>query len=638
MKARYSRWDDSQDPFGDEIEVGEIVDGMADDLLSGGDGLAALRRLQARGIPRRLKGLDDLRRRLARERKHLTEDLDLSGPLEHVRQELEEIVGLERDALDARDDAAFRHALLDALPSNPARALEELMDYRFASAPAQQRFDALVEEVRREILDSFFRNLTAGMQSLDDEALARLKDMLADLNDMIAARDRGDEYDFKGFMERHGEFFPENPSNLDELLQGMAQRMAAMSRLLASMSPERRAQLAELARSVLDDLDLAFQVDRLQGALREAMPQLPWDEGVEGYGDEVLPASAIVDALERSGELEDLDKQLAGDYPGATLDDVDVDALKRNLGDDAVKDLERLREIERALERAGVLKVERGRMELTAKGARLIGERSLTRMLERIRREPTHRARGGAAEPTGATKPWTFGATEPISVERTVGNAVIRSGSARRVRLAAEDFELVETETRPRTATALLLDLSFSMPLRGHWVPAKRMALALHALIEGKYREDSLHLIGFSDYARGMNARDLAAAGWEEVHGTNMEHAFMLARRLLADDPRPIKQAIMVTDGEPTAHLEDGYAVFNWPPVEETIEATLKEALRLARSGIALNVFMLEDAPGLKRFMDRLTRLTGGKVFLETSSEIETSVMRRFLLGRRRAS
>jgi uncharacterized protein with von Willebrand factor type A (vWA) domain len=367
--------------------------------------------------------------------------------------------------------------------------------------------------------------------------------------------------------------------------------------------------------------------------------------------------SEAVDAIERVSEMEELEHTMSGDYAGATLEDIDEDQLRRSLDDEAVADLQWLKKIERALEEAGVVNRTKGRLELTARGARMIGERSLTRVLDRIRREPSHRARGGQAEPTGQTKPWTFGDSDPLSVERTVYNsvlrsaqarpaailrsaqalpAVLRSGPGRVVNLSPDDFEVVETESRPRTATALLLDLSFSMPLRGHWIPAKRMALALHALIVGKYPQDSLYLIGFSDYARRMEASDLASVGWEDVHGTNMEHAFMLAGRVLAEDPRSIKQVIMVTDGEPTAHLDDGYALFNWPPIPETIEKTLRQAMRLARSNISINVFMLDTSPGLEEFMARLSSITGGEIFKADSAEIGQTVIGSYLRERRR--
>jgi uncharacterized protein with von Willebrand factor type A (vWA) domain len=167
-------------------------------------------------------------------------------------------------------------------------------------------------------------------------------------------------------------------------------------------------------------------------------------------------------------------------------------------------------------------------------------------------------------------------------------------------------------------------------------VHAKKMALALHALIEGRYPHDTLYMIGFSDYARRMEPQDLTAAGWERVYGTNMQHAFHLAGRLLAQHPRASRQVIMVTDGEPTAHLEGDEAFFSWPPVPRTIQLTLAEAVRLSRSGVTMNVFMLEDSPGLIRFMERLAELTAGRVFLMDDREIGEFIVRDYV--RRRAT
>ena len=638
-RSRFSRWDGSQHPLDDEVDVAEVLEEMSDELLSGYGGRWSLRELQRRGMQGR-SGLDSMLGRLRRARREMAERTNLSGPLQEIRNELDNILGLERQMLNEKpgDDADFKRMQLDALPKHPAGALRELENYDFSSGEAKARYDALMDKLRQEVLNSYFKSLMGSMQNVTPEDVARIKDMMAELNEMIAARNRGDEPDFNGFMERYGDMFPENPQNLDELLEILAKRMAAMSRLLASMTPQQRAELQALAESVLGDLDLAWEMDQLNQSLRELMPNLPWDEVSPNFGEQEMPMSQAVDAIERVSEMEELETTMSGDYAGATLEDIDEDQVRRALDDEAVRDLQWLKQIERALEEAGVVNRVKGKLELTARGARMIGERSLTRVLDRIRREPSHRARGGQAEPTGQTRPWTFGDSDPISVERTVYNSVLRSGPGRAVKLAAEDFEVVETESRPRTATALLLDLSFSMPLRGHWVPAKRMALALHALIHGKYPQDSLYLIGFSDYARRMEASDLASAGWEEVHGTNMEHAFMLASRVLAQDPRSIKQVIMVTDGEPTAHLEEGYAMFNWPPVPTTIEKTLRQAMRLARSNISINVFMLDTSPGLEAFMARLSSITGGQIFRADSAEISQTVIGSFMRERRRAS
>jgi len=596
---------------------------MSEDVLSGQGMDRSLSRLLRQGLHGRFTGLDALRNRLRQARRREQERLNLEGPLQEVQQRLNDILETERRTLsfDSSDDAPMREAELDALPADPAGQIKELKDYRFRDQEAQRGFDELLSWLQDQVLGSYFRTMARGLRGVDGADRERLTQMLSDLNDLVDARRRGEDTQeaFERFLQRYGDFFPEHPRTLDELLEQMARRMAALSRFMASLSLEQRAELEALARSVLEDLDLAFQVDRLAGALSDLFPDLAWDEPALAGGDQEMSMQATVDALERVSDYEELDRPLRANYAGAALEDIDEERLRRTLGDQAVLDVRRLKDVERALERAGLVTRVAGRLEVTPRGARKLGERALVRLFEQLRRdrEGAHDARdpGGLAEPTGQTRPWRFGETGAIAVQRTVFNAIVRSGPSPRPRLAPEDFELVEAETRTEAATALLLDLSFSMPLRGHWVPAKRMALALHARIEGRYPHDRLYLIGFSDYARTMRPEDLTAAGFERVYGTNMQHAFNLAGRLLADHPRATKQVIMVTDGEPTAHLVDGVAEFNWPPVRATIEATLTEALRLAKHGVTINVFMLEDTPGLAGFMERLARLTNGRVF-----------------------
>ena len=644
MRTRYSRWDDSQDPFGPEVDAAEVLEELSDDMLSGAGIQGALSRLLRRGMQGRFGGLDALRARLREQRAREQDALNLQGPLEDLRERLEQIVERERTTLsfEAGDDARMREAFLDRLPPDVPGRIRELQDYRFVDPQAARDFEELMEHLREEVMGAYFRSMAQGMRSMSAEEIARFRDMLAELNGLIERRDRGEltQQDFDDFMSRYGDLFPGNPQTLDELLEQMARRMAALSRLLASMSAEQRDELRALAAQVLQDMDLAFEVDRLGANLSQLFPEMPWGEPTLAAGEDAMPFSAAVDAIERLHDYEDLDLAMRGDYPGASIDDVDEEALRRTLGEPAVRDLRALKRVERALEEAGLVSRREGRLEVTPRGARKLGERALVRVFEELRRdrEGTHDVRqlGGEAEPTGSTRPWRFGDMGQIAVQRTVFNAVLRGGTSRAVTLAPEDFELVEAEHRSEAATALLLDLSFSMPLRGHFVHAKKMALALHALIESRYPHDTLYLIGFSDYARRMQPQDLTAAGWERVYGTNMQHAFNLAGRLLAEHPRATRQVIMVTDGEPTAHLEGDEAFFSWPPVPETIRLTLAEAVRLSRAGVRLNVFMLEDSPGLIRFMERLAELTSGRVFLLDDRDIGAFVVRDYVSRRER--
>jgi uncharacterized protein with von Willebrand factor type A (vWA) domain len=637
VRFRYSRWDGSQDPFGPDVAASDVLEEMSEELLSGAGAQGALSSLMRRGISGRFSGTEAIRERLRRARMREQAALNLSGPLEDLARRLDEVLDRERTTLgfELGDDARLREAFLDSLAPDLPGKLRELSDYRFVDQGAQRGFDELMESLRQEVLGAYFRNMAEGLRGASAEDMQHFKDMLSELNGMIEARDRGEVFDFEGFMERYGDLFPDNPRSLEELLEGMARRMAAMSSLMASLSAEQRQELSELAQQALGDLDLAFEADRLSAHLSELFPGMGWGDPTLGGGDDAQPLSSTVDALERMHDYEDLDRSLRGEYAGASMDDVDEDALRRTLGEPAVQDLRRLKSIERALEEAGLVARHDGRLEVTPKGARKLGERALVKVFERLKRdrEAVHETRdaGGQAEPTGATRPWMFGDTGQIAVQRTVFNAVVRSGSSTSLRLVPEDFELVEAERRTETATALLLDLSFSMPLRGHFVHAKRMALALHALIEGRYPHDTLYLIGFSDFARRMEPQDLTTAGWERVYGTNMQHAFNLAGRLLAQHPRATRQVIMVTDGEPTAHLVGEHVEFQWPPVPETIRLTLAEAVRLARAGVTLNVFMLEDSPGLIRFMEKLARLTSGRIFLMEDEALGDFVVRDYV-------
>jgi uncharacterized protein with von Willebrand factor type A (vWA) domain len=640
MRSRYSKWDGSQDPFGPDVPAAELLEEMSEDLLSGAGAQGAMSGLLRRGMRGRFGGLDALRARLREARAREQAALNLQGPLEEIRERLGEIVERERSTLSfkAEEDARMREAVLDSLPPDVPGQIRELSDYRFVDPQAQREFDELMEHLKEQVLGAYFRNMAEGMRNLSPEQVQRFKDMLAELNQMMERRDRGEDHDFEGFMQRYGDMFPDNPRTLDELLENMARRMAALSRLMASLSAEQRAEVQALAQQVMADMDLAFEVDRLGANLSSMFPDMPWGDPALAAGEEAMPLSATVDAMERLHDYEDLDRAMRGDYAGASLEDVDEEALRRTLGEEAARDLRRLKQIERTLEQAGLVSRREGRLEVTPKGARKLGERALVRVFERLRRdrEGTHDARevGGLAEPTGSTRPWTFGDTGQIAVQRTVFNAVLRGGPGADVHLVPDDFELVDAEQRTEAATALLLDLSFSMPLRGHFVHAKRMALALHALIEGRYPHDRLYMIGFSDYARRMEPQDLTAAGWERVYGTNMQHAFNLAGRLLAQHPRATRQVIMVTDGEPTAHLEGEEVFFSWPPVPRTIQLTLTEALRLSRAGVTVNVFMLEDSPGLIRFMERLAKLTAGRVFLMDDREIGDFIVRDYVSRR----
>jgi len=658
VRVRYGSWSGTQDPFPAEVDADAVMDAIGEDLLNGMSPQEALERFLRRGQRGGFRGLDELRRRVAGARRRELERMGLEDRMREVAQRLAEIVERERTALhfSAADDAEARGAQLDDLPTDVASRLAALESHRWEDGRAEADFRELVDSLRREVAEATFGRMAGALGSMSPDDLERMHDLLAELNGLVAARERGEDTSeaFDAFKQRYGDLLPGDPSSLDELLEELARRMAAMSRLMASMSPDQREQLAQMAAGLLGQGGLSLQAEQLQRSLQGMFPGLGWDEGVPGAsptGSESGSISQAVDWVEHLQEMEDLGTALGQRYPGARLEDVDAEALRRTLGDEAVRDLRALQEVERALEEAGALRRNSGRLELTPRGVRRLGERSLARIYERAMTGQTgsHRtaAAGGEGELTGATRPWRFGDPFRLDVGRTIANGILRSAAAaperrggrhasvpRGVRLAPDDFELAEAEQRIRAATVLLLDMSFSMPLRGNWAPAKRMALALQSLVSSKFPEDRFYVVGFSDYARRLQPADLLVTGWERVYGTNMQHAFLLARRLLNAHPSADKQVIMVTDGEPTAHLEGNTPWFNWPPEPKTLRLTMAEAARLAKAGATLNVFLLDHDPGAAAFVERMVSAVGGRIFYPDLADLGSLVVRDFLSRR----
>ena len=643
-KNRYSRWDGTQNPLGPEMPLDEIISEFSEDLLEGYGAEGALRRMLERGIPGEFGGLRNLRQRLREIREAQERRGSMDDVFGDIRDKLERVKDIERTELAMRDDddARFKEVALDALPASPARQIQELQNYEFASEGAAREFSELLEELRSQMLERQFRSISEAMGGISEEDLGRIKDMIADLNQMLDQRRAGSgpsPEEFDEFMARHGEFFPENPQNLDELLEVLARRAAAFSRFMASLSPEQQRELMELSNSLMDDLDLQFEMDRLGQSLRALAPDLLWDRPTEMEGPPMGLGEGL-EAMEELSQLEQLEQALGQDYPGATLEDVDRETLTARLGEDAVRDLDKLRRLERALQEAGIVARSDGNLELTPRGVRKLGERALARVFEQISDDQpgSHEVAraGGDGDLIGSTRPWEFGDAFRLDLRKTVHNAVLRQGPTEgAVRLAPEDFEIAEAERRTAVATVLLLDMSRSMPLRGHWIHAKRMALALHSLISMQYPEDHLSIVGFSDYARVMQPTDLAAVDWEPVYGTNMEHAFNLAGRILSRHRGASKQVLLVTDGEPTAHLVGEEVFFQWPPVWETLDKTYREAMRLARSGVTMNIFMLEQEPGLLRFVDELAKLVNGRVFnLTSDAQLGEMIVRDYMKRR----
>jgi uncharacterized protein with von Willebrand factor type A (vWA) domain len=646
---RYGPYHDGPDPLEPPYDVRGAVDALGESVLDGSDTSSALRDLLRRGMSGH-QGLDDLLRRVRERQRELRDRGRLDGILEQARALLDTAVGQERAELfpDPADDARLREAELDALPQDTAQAIRQLADYDWRSAAARQTFEKLKDLLRREVLDSQFRGMKQTLQQPDPAAMQRVKDMMTALSAMLEADAQGthSQQDFDDFMEQYGDLFPESPRNLEELVDSLVRRMAAAQRLLNSLTDEQREELAGLMAQTLEDAGLAAEMSRLADALRTRRPDMDLDgwPGEQMTGQNPLGLSEATTALSELADLADLEDALRQDYPGARLDDIDEEAVRRALGRQAVDDMEALRQIERELERQGYLQRTDGKLELTPKAVRRLGETALRRVFADLPEggsgDHDQPDAGQAGEYTGSTRPWSFGDEQAIDTPTTVRNALLRGGLPEEdgpVRLSVNDFEVGETERRTAAAVCLLVDLSYSMALRGTWGVAKQTALALHALVRSKYPQDSIQVVGFSNYARELRETDLAGLGWDMVQGTNLHHALILAGRFLDRRPEQNPVVLVVTDGEPTAHLRrDGQSWFDWPPSPETLELTLAEVDKMTRRRATMNIFMLAEDVRLTTFVEEVARRNGGRVLRAMPENLGEYVVKDFLRSRRK--
>lgn len=670
--ARYSRWDGSQRL--PDLDADEILGAISDDVMAEGDLGEALRRLMERGWrsgdPTRpdMAGLQELMDRLARRREELRERYGLDDVLGDIRRELAEIVAderagverrLERAATDApdpataraaRDLAARRLGRLDGLPDDVGEQIRDLREYDFMEPSPRQRFEELVERLGKQILDQFVQGMSDAIRSMTPEDLAANREMVRDLNAMIREKLAGGEPDASEFLQRHGHFFP-GARTFDDIIDQLAQRMAAMQSLMRSLTPEQHAELQSMMDALLRDDRLLIDLGQLAANMDRLLPG-GIGERVRFSGDESLSLDGALSQIERLQSMERLEDALTDIEAPADLGRIDRDQVRELLGEDAVRDLDALDDLARRLEEAGYLTRDGDRLELTPRGTRRIGQQVLDDLFARLQRDAFggHRSgrtgRGGEREET--SKPYEFGDPFHLDLRATLGNALLREENApstrasrtspdgrAAVRLAPSDLEVYRTEELTRTATVLLVDMSRSMLLRGCFLAAKKVAVALDTLIRTQYPRDHLSVIGFAYYAREIRPGALAELTWAGYeYGTNLQHGLLLARRILARQATANKEIVVITDGEPTAHFEGGQVEFSYPPTRRTITETLREVRRCTQEGITINTFMLERSRALTEFVAHMTQLNQGRAFYATPERLGEYVLVDFV-GRR---
>ena len=626
----YSRWDGTQRGF--EIDADSLLDELADELTYHGDINTAMRKMMQNGMRdldgNDMPGLRELMKRLREQREQIQERGDLGGVYSEIADELNDIVDEERQV-------AGNNFTLDMLPDDLAGKIRELQHYDFESPSAQQRFESLMDKLREQLMQQQLDQMSSAVQNMSPEQMARTKDMMAALNDMLERRKNGEDPQFEEFMEKFGDFFPENPQSLDELLEHMAQRMAMAQAMLNSMTPEQRAQLQQLSEQLLEDMDLRWQMDQLSQNLQGMFPQAGWNKEYDFSGQEPMGFQQAMRSMQDLSDLDQLENLMKNASNPASLAEADMDKVRDLLGDDAAKSLDQLSKLSKMMQDAGLIDQREGRMQLTPRAIRKLGANALRELFGKLRKDMVgqHKidATGIGHERANDTKPYEFGDPFRLDLHGTLRNALRRNGSGLPIGLSPEDFEIERTEHSTRSSTVLLLDLSLSMPMRDNFLPAKKVAMALHHLISSQFPRDYLGVVGFGEIARELKPESIPEVSWDFAYGTNMHHAFTLARKMLSRQTGT-KQIIMITDGEPTAHITpSGEIFFNYPPVHETVEATLREVMRCTKEQIRINTFMLDADNGLRRFIEQLTKINKGKAFFTTPDNLGDYVLVDFL-------
>ncbi|TMD08934.1 MAG: VWA domain-containing protein [Chloroflexi bacterium] len=660
LAKRYERWDGTQEPFGRDAE--ELFEKLAEDLYQGGDFDYALRRLLSRGWrdPRgkRLPGIEEMLERLRQRRQQQLKRYNLDNVFSNIQERLNEIVRRERQGIaeriaQASDPAAHRVLeritakkleQLDHLPPDPGGAIRQLTDYEFMDPGAAEAFQKLLEELKQQMAQAYFKNMAQGMRQLDPAQLGEVKEMLRALNQMLRDRMEGRQPDFEGFMRRFGHFFGDNPPRtLDELVQHLERQMAQMESLMQSLSPEMRQELEELIAATFDDPELLAEMAELAAALELLSPRGSLGNRYAFYGSESLPLQEAMDLMGRLQGIEDLEGALRGGYQGRPLTPEQAQQLEQLLGPEASQAADQLSALVEELERKGYVQSGRRGMELTARGVRRIGQKALRDLYTRLKRDrfgdhPIS-VRGFGSERSDETKGYEFGDAFNLQVEQTLMNALRREGPGRPVHLQTDDFEVYRSELAATCATVLMIDMSRSMPLRGYFYAAKKVALALDALIRSQFPRDHLSVIAFSEYARRIPPAQLAELSYNEyVYGTNIQHGLMLARQYLNRHQDGNKQVIIITDGEPTAHMEGGKAQFFYPPMPETFQRTLLEVQRCTRDHIVINTFMLDNDYHLVSFVKQMTKLNGGRAFFTSADRLGDYILLDYVDRKRRST
>lgn len=711
MRYRYSMWDGSQEPF--HLSPEDVLDGLTDHLLQDGDLGKALRMLMQRGMMNHqgtvMRGLQDVLNQVRAAKEEQLRRYNPDSVMADLQRQLDDIVARERRTLDDQlaatrqrathipeDDAeaaqqranearaieeveeivAERGAVLDNLPRHVGETIRRLQHYDFVDQRARVDFEALIHSLQQQALEPLFQALKQHVQSMSQDDVQRLQQMIEELNQLLERRAMGEEDHFQDFLEKHRDMLPEGtPESLDQLLEQLARNMQAMQSLLNSMSEEMRQELQALLHGQFTDPYMQQALAELMQHLQAIMHQHGLGEAFSFQGEASLSLQEALRLIDQLQGMEELEEALERVLWGADASQIDDQQVRELMGDETLEQVQALKELAERLEQQGYIRKSKDKLELTARGIRKIAQRALQDIFSSLRRDQFGKhqmsRRGLGGERLEDTKSYVFGDAFEVHLSRTLMNAVLRTPTQLPVRLVPQDFEVYSSESLSRCATVLLLDMSGSMERFSRFAAAKKVALALDALIRTQSPRDNLAIVGFYTYAQEITLQDLpyltpkpfgffpfmysdmyqnpmgyldlqieaadAIAGRIDVPQafTNIQAGLQVAARLLTRQNTANKQIILITDGEPTAHIRDSKICLEYPPSQRTLLETLKEVKRCTRQGITINTFMLGQDYYMEHFVNELTSINRGRAFFTSPENIGDYIVVDYLSHRR---
>ncbi len=658
-RYKYSRWDGSQEI---QLDDEQVFEALSESLLYHGNPSAALRELLNRGIDRKdapaIMGIRELLDKIRAQRDQIFNQFDPSGTMSEVDKDLRDTIAEESLALENYLEAALSstdkdriasakefymsHQVdLNAMGSGIGERIKALRQYDFVSPKAKAMFDKLTSELSRQLSEQYFSKAKENLSRFTLEDREKYRNMLASLNRLFQLRDQGADVTeaFQEFMSNYGDMFPSGIESFDDLIAFLVAAQEATELAFGALTDTERQELSSLLSNTFSDADLAWQLSQLMHSLK---PYLNDRESLKGefHGSTPMSPTSAKAILGDLDQLDALESYLRSVSNPDELLRLDYDQLRDLLGDDAASSIRTLGTSTNRLLESGLLDRTNDQLSISPKGIRKLGESALKEVFANLGFESfgmhdLSQPKLGI-ERSFETRKYEYGDPLDIAISETLRNTIVRQRGGLPLKISFEDFEIETKEASTRAATVLCLDLSLSMSLNGNFLSAKKVAVALHSLISSRFPSDYLGLVGFSEVATVIKPVDLPSVSWDYLYGTNIHDALRKARALLSRQ-KGTKQILLVTDGEPTAHIdESGSPYFRYPPDPSTLRATLEEAKRCTRAEITIHSFVLDANEHLRTFMNSLGKINHGRVYFVDSTDLGKHVMVDFVSKRRK--